>query len=209
MNNKRHILVTGGAGFIGSLLTSELLRAGFRVTVLDKLLFGGESLLAFMSHPDFYYAVSVNQDGHLSPPMFKNQPLKPGMTCLTFENLLSKTIFPRLIKKILRQLQEAYGRPVDIEFAWDDEHLYILQCRSLAVSKDVGEVVLPKDLPQDQIVFTNNQVVSNSIISDIEYIVYVCPKAYGKLATYDEKFAIGRVVSHLNRQLHDKRYALL
>jgi hypothetical protein len=70
-------------------------------------------------------------------------------------------------------------------------------------------VVLPKDLPQDQIIFTNNQVVSNSIISDIEYIVYVCPKAYGKLATYDEKFAIGRVVSHLNRQLHDKRYDLL
>lgn len=166
-------------------------------------------LLREVSHPDLFYAVSINQDGHLSSPMFKNQPIKPGMTCLTFENLLSKTIFPRLIKKILRQLQEAYGRPVDIEFAWDDEYLYILQCRSLAVGKDVGEVVLPKDLPQDQIIFTNNQVVSNSIISDIEYIVYVCPKAYSKLATYDEKFAIGRVISYLNRQLCDKRYALL
>jgi nucleoside-diphosphate-sugar epimerase len=56
MKDKRHILVTGGAGYIGSMLTAELLRAGHRVTVLDKLIFGGESLLAFMSHPDFYFA---------------------------------------------------------------------------------------------------------------------------------------------------------
>ncbi len=33
----RHVLITGGAGYIGSLLTSELLRANYRVTVLDSL----------------------------------------------------------------------------------------------------------------------------------------------------------------------------
>jgi len=38
----RHVLITGGAGYIGSLLASELLRANYRVTVLDSLLFGGE-----------------------------------------------------------------------------------------------------------------------------------------------------------------------
>jgi dTDP-4-dehydrorhamnose reductase len=42
MNADRHVLITGGAGYIGSLLTSELLRANYRVTVLDSLLFGGE-----------------------------------------------------------------------------------------------------------------------------------------------------------------------
>src|SRR5512135_805166 len=56
MNDKRHILVTGGAGYIGSLLTSELLREGNYVTVVDNLLYGGESLLGFMSHPDFHFA---------------------------------------------------------------------------------------------------------------------------------------------------------
>src|SRR3990172_5134200 len=56
MDNKRHVLITGGAGYIGSLLTAELLRSGYSVSVLDKLLFGGESLLAFMAHPDFYFA---------------------------------------------------------------------------------------------------------------------------------------------------------
>ena len=51
----RHILITGGAGYIGSLLTSELLRQNYRVTLLDSLLFGGESLLPFMSHPNFHF----------------------------------------------------------------------------------------------------------------------------------------------------------
>ena len=58
MSDKRHILVTGGAGYIGSLLTSELLRAGWRVTVIDSLLFGGESLLGFLAHPDFHFTKS-------------------------------------------------------------------------------------------------------------------------------------------------------
>lgn len=52
---ERHILITGGAGYIGSLLTSELLRQNYRVTILDSLLFGGESILPFMSHPNFHF----------------------------------------------------------------------------------------------------------------------------------------------------------
>lgn len=55
MNKVRHAVVTGGAGYIGSLLTSELLRANWRVTVLDSLLFGGESLVPFLHHPNFHF----------------------------------------------------------------------------------------------------------------------------------------------------------
>jgi len=55
MDEKRHVLVTGGAGYIGSLLTAELLRANFRVTVIDNLLYSGESLLGFLAHPDFHF----------------------------------------------------------------------------------------------------------------------------------------------------------
>jgi nucleoside-diphosphate-sugar epimerase len=51
----RHVVITGGAGYIGSLLTSELLRANYRVTVLDSLLFGGESLVPFLHHPNFQF----------------------------------------------------------------------------------------------------------------------------------------------------------
>ena len=55
MNKVRHAVVTGGAGYIGSLLTSELLRANWRVTVLDSLLFGGESLVPCLHHPNFHF----------------------------------------------------------------------------------------------------------------------------------------------------------
>jgi len=51
----KHVVITGGAGYIGSLLTSELLRANYRVTVLDTLLFGGESLVPFLNHPNFHF----------------------------------------------------------------------------------------------------------------------------------------------------------
>jgi len=56
MTEPKHIVVTGGAGYIGSLLIAELLRAGHRVTAVDDLLFGGESLITFLSDPNFHFA---------------------------------------------------------------------------------------------------------------------------------------------------------
>jgi nucleoside-diphosphate-sugar epimerase len=53
--SRRHILITGGAGYIGSLLTGVLLQRGYDVTVVDDLLFGGEPLLAYFSHPGFRF----------------------------------------------------------------------------------------------------------------------------------------------------------
>lgn len=55
---ERHVLITGGAGYIGSILTSELLRQNYRVTILDSLLFGGEGIVPFLSHPNFHFIKS-------------------------------------------------------------------------------------------------------------------------------------------------------
>jgi hypothetical protein len=70
-NDDRHILITGGAGYIGSLLTSELLRANYRVTVLDSLLFGGESIVPFLSHPNFHFIKSDVTEPVLSVMLIK------------------------------------------------------------------------------------------------------------------------------------------
>ncbi|MBM3150868.1 MAG: NAD(P)-dependent oxidoreductase [Chloroflexi bacterium] len=75
MTEQAHILVTGGAGYIGSMLTADLLRAGARVTVLDSLLFGGESLLSFLSHPNFHFArVSVSEPRTLRDSLRRDWP---------------------------------------------------------------------------------------------------------------------------------------
>lgn len=54
-NDAPAVLITGGAGYIGSLLTGLLLHRGYQVTVVDDLLFGGESLLAYWHHPRFRF----------------------------------------------------------------------------------------------------------------------------------------------------------
>lgn len=47
------VLVVGGAGYIGSLLVERLLEKGYRVRVLDSLLYGDEPLRPVRSHPGF------------------------------------------------------------------------------------------------------------------------------------------------------------
>ena len=56
MSASQTVLVTGGAGYIGSLVTRDLLSRGYQVVVADALLFGGESMLDLLSNPAFSFA---------------------------------------------------------------------------------------------------------------------------------------------------------
>jgi nucleoside-diphosphate-sugar epimerase len=48
----RHVLVIGGAGYIGSALVPILLERGYQVRVLDILLFGEATLAKVLDHPN-------------------------------------------------------------------------------------------------------------------------------------------------------------
>jgi hypothetical protein len=166
-------------------------------------------LLKEIQHPDLFYALSIREGDHLAPPLFKTTDFEIDKTVITFDNFINKSVFIPLIKKVLTKLQEAYGRPVDVEFAWDGNKLYILQCRSLSIIQDQGQVTIPENIPQDQTLFTTHLVVANNVIHNLEYIVYVDPKAYAGLSKYEEKYDVGRVVSRLNRKLEGKLFALM
>jgi nucleoside-diphosphate-sugar epimerase len=49
------VLVTGGAGYVGSRVSAHLLASGKDVVVYDKLLFGGEGILPLLDHPHFHF----------------------------------------------------------------------------------------------------------------------------------------------------------
>ena len=49
------ILITGGAGYLGSVITGKMLDSGHNVIVLDKLLFNQTSLLQYTSNPNFKF----------------------------------------------------------------------------------------------------------------------------------------------------------
>lgn len=53
MSSSQHVIVTGGAGYLGSRVTAHLLQAGYHVTVYDKLVYGAEALLPFDRHERF------------------------------------------------------------------------------------------------------------------------------------------------------------
>ena len=60
----QNILITGGAGFIGSHLTDRLLKSGYSVTVLDNLYSGSlHNVALHMEHPSFkFFQLDVTDD---------------------------------------------------------------------------------------------------------------------------------------------------
>jgi hypothetical protein len=161
-----------------------------------------------MPSQDISQVVSLRQEGQLSPPMFKTQRIDIDRSCVTFDNFIRKSPFVPLIKKILRKLEEAYGYPVDVEFAWHEGKFYLLQCRSLTISREEGTVSLPAGIRAEDVLFENTQVLTSGLLKDIEYAVYVDPKAYARIDSFEGKIQIARAVSRINRLLEGKRYAL-
>lgn len=52
----RHVILIGGAGYIGSVMTSHFLKKGYKVTVMDNFIYGHyNSILPFLGDPDYSF----------------------------------------------------------------------------------------------------------------------------------------------------------
>ena len=48
MSKDKRILITGGAGYIGSILSMDLLNSNYDVTILDSFIYNQNSVLFFI-----------------------------------------------------------------------------------------------------------------------------------------------------------------
>src|SRR6478735_430999 len=69
------ILITGGAGYIGSVLTPALLGLGHEVTVVDNFYFKQNSLTDCCQHPTFQVIRGDSRDEALMKPLIAKADL--------------------------------------------------------------------------------------------------------------------------------------
>jgi nucleoside-diphosphate-sugar epimerase len=65
------VLVTGGAGYLGSVLCEHLLDTGYRVTVIDNLMYGQHSLFHLCANPRFEFIYGDVRDEELMRRLVK------------------------------------------------------------------------------------------------------------------------------------------
>lgn len=82
MNSTPRILVTGGAGYLGSILVPALLARGSTVTVVDNFMYGQTSLLDCCASENFTVVRGDVRDERLMRPLLKKADVIMPLACL-------------------------------------------------------------------------------------------------------------------------------
>lgn len=67
----KKILITGGAGYIGSILTEHLLKNNYQVKILDNLHFGQQTHFHFCANPNYDFVFGDVRDEAVLKPLVK------------------------------------------------------------------------------------------------------------------------------------------
>ncbi len=138
MNTK--ILITGGAGYIGSILTTHLLEKGFEVTVLDNLLFNQNSLSHCAKYTNFNFIredvtnikflkkiisefdIFIPLAALVGAPLCKKDPEKTkNINLLSHQNLIE--FIPDDLKIIFPSTNSGYGKSRKGEFCTEESKI--------------------------------------------------------------------------------------
>jgi hypothetical protein len=128
---------------------------------------------------------------------------------ITFEKLLSKTDFTKVMQNMLKVLEDCYQYPVDIEFTVNftgggDFKINLVQCRPLQAKGLSPGVELPKDLDPEQVLFqSTGYTMGGSISRRVKRVIYIDPQAYVDLPI-PQKYMVARLTGKLNKQIAGK-----
>jgi hypothetical protein len=166
-------------------------------------------------YPNVRLLASEDKGDYLQP-IYATGLLDSGPLVLTFDELLKQKEFVTLMRAALAKLERHYGCPVDIEFtvAVADESprhfiLHLLQCRPLSGPDWDQAILIPEDVPEEDIVFIATKLVPHGIVDRIRYLVYVDPDQYDELSDFATRFEIARVVGRLNQRLAGESFILM
>lgn len=135
-----HVLITGGAGFIGSHLAEKYLNAGYRVTVIDDLSTGSlTNIAAIENHPEFEFVCdSVRNEStmhmlvgkcdvvfHLAAAvgvqLIVDQPVHTIETNIHGTEVVLSVANKFRKKVLIASTSEVYGKSEAIPFNEDDD----------------------------------------------------------------------------------------
>ncbi len=77
------VLITGGAGYIGSVLTKKLLEKNFKVTVVDNLMYNQSPLITHCINDNFSFIRGDVRDYDLMDNLIKDKDVIFPLACLT------------------------------------------------------------------------------------------------------------------------------
>ncbi|WP_423224419.1 PEP/pyruvate-binding domain-containing protein [Candidatus Amarolinea aalborgensis] len=168
-------------------------------------------------YPPLRWLASADKGDTLLPIFSLGPELAAEQLLPTFDNLLQRTNFVPFLKEVLATLQQQYGLPVDMEFALSLESgakqaeitFHLLQCRPQSTTNGEAASSAPLDLVEADRFFLAQRMVPNGRVSEIDYLVYVDPLAYGNLPTPTQKREVARCVGRLNKALEKHVFMLI
>ncbi len=136
------ILITGGAGFIGSHLTDALLQRGHNVTIIDDLSTGKlENIAHVRAFPNFHFAIETIMNEavmdrlvsecdlifHLASAvgveLIVNRPVEVIERCVLGTEIVLKTANRYKKKVLITSTSEVYGKSNKVPFSEEDDRI--------------------------------------------------------------------------------------